>query len=80
MRYPQILKNVGIVVFLFMLSCVLTFIIAILLSPILRWAETTFALELVGHSGPNSETLLVIYLIVLGICLFVWLGFRRNRV
>ncbi len=56
------IKRLCMDLFIAIIGVPLSLILALVLSPLWRWMETAFGLELIGHSGPNGHVYLGIYL------------------
>jgi H+/Cl- antiporter ClcA len=62
-----------------LLSIPVAIIVAILLVPFWSWLEATSGIESLGHSGPAEWCYLVVYILVVSICGWIWMLLRKKN-
>lgn len=75
------LKSALIAIVFLIVMMPLAALLAFLSLPLLRWLESHFEIEVVGHSGPAELVFLVIYfaLVIAGVVIFYIAGQTNNN-
>ena len=74
-----ILKSIGILAVAVGLAIPFSILAAIAAVPLMRWAEETWRIEVIGHSGPADWLLAAIWMVIsAGIAITIWPKFNRS--